>query len=141
MSKSDESDLSRINLTDDVEKIAAKIRKAQTDPAPLPQDIADLKDRAGADNLLTIYAALSRRGKADVLKEFAGQQWSVFKPALAELAVRELSPITARMNELMAAPEKIDAILERGAERADAIARPILRDAMDIMGFWKGGRG
>lgn len=137
MSKSDESDLSRINLTDDSEKIATKIKRAQTDSAPLPHDVAGLKDRAGADNLVTIYAALSRRAKADVLRDFGGQQWSAFKPALAELAVKELSPITARMSDLLAHPEKIDAILRDGAERADALAKPILRDAMDIMGFWK----
>ena len=137
MSKSDESDLSRINLTDDADKISNKIKRAQSDPEPLPQSVEGLKDRPAADNLVTIYAALARRTRADVLKEFGGQQWSAFKPALAELAVKELSPITERMNDLMAHPDKIDAILKSGAERADAIARPILAETMDIMGFWK----
>lgn len=138
MSKSDESDNSRINLTDSTETIAGKIRKAQTDAAPLPESVEGLKDRAGADNLVTIYAALSGRSRADVLKEFGGQQWSVFKPALADVAVRHLSPITERMSDLLAHPEKIDRILKDGAEQADIIARPILRETMDIMGFWKG---
>ncbi|MCM2344604.1 MAG: tryptophan--tRNA ligase [Alphaproteobacteria bacterium] len=137
MSKSDESDLSRINLTDDAEKIASKIKRAQTDSEPLPLSVEGLKDRAGADNLVTIYAALTGRSKADVLKEFGGQQWSAFKPALAEIAMKHLSPITARMSDLLANPKEIDLILMDGAEQADIIARPILRDAMDIMGFWQ----
>lgn len=138
MSKSDESDLSRINLTDDAEKIATKIKRAQSDTLPLPGAVEELKGRPAADNLVTIYAALARKSKADVLTEFEGQQWSAFKPALAEIAVRELSPITERMNDLLKNPEKIDRILRDGSEAADAIARPILRDAMDIMGFWRG---
>jgi tryptophanyl-tRNA synthetase len=138
MSKSDESDNSRINLTDSADVIVTKIRKAQTDAEPLPMDTAGLKDRAGADNLVTIYASLKRCSKADVLKEFGGQQWSAFKPALAELAVKELSPITTRMSDLLAHPEKIDAILRAGAARADAMAKPILQETMDIMGFWRG---
>ncbi len=138
MSKSDESDNSRINLIDNADTIAAKIRKAQTDAEPLPMDVAGLSGRAGADNLVAIYAALSRRTKADVLKEFGGQQWSAFKPALAELAVRELAPITEKMADLLAYPDKIDMILKDGAEKANALARPILADAMDIMGFWRG---
>lgn len=137
MSKSDESDLSRINFTDDAETIANKIKRAQTDSEPLPSSVEGLEGRAGADNLVTIYAALTGRTKADVLTEFGGQQWSVFKPALADVAVKHLSPITERMNELMAHPEQIDRILKDGAERAEIIARPILRETMDIMGFWK----
>ncbi len=138
MSKSDESDLSRINLTDTAEMIANKIKRAQSDPEPLPSTIEGLEGRAGADNLVTIYAALNGQTKADVLKEFGGQQWSAFKPALAEVAVKHLSPITERMSDLLANPQEIDRILKDGAEQADIIARPILRDVMDIMGFWKG---
>jgi tryptophanyl-tRNA synthetase len=138
MSKSEESDYSRINLTDDAETIALKIRKAQTDSEPLPMSVDGLKDRAGADNLVTIYASLKRCSKADVLSEFGGQAFSVFKPALSELAVRSLSPMTAKMNDLLAHPDKIDRILADGAEKANAIAAPILRDTMEIMGFWKG---
>lgn len=137
MSKSDESDLSRINLTDSAEIIANKIKRAQTDSEPLPSVIEDLADRAGADNLVTIYAALSGCTKADVLKEFGGQQWSAFKPALAEVAVKHLSPITERMSDLLAHPEKIDRILKDGAEQAEILARPILSETMEIMGFWK----
>lgn len=137
MSKSDESDLSRINLTDSAEIIANKIKRAQTDSEPLPSVIEDLADRAGADNLVTIYAALSGCTKADVLKEFGGQQWSAFKPALAEVAVKHLSPITERMSDLLAHPEKIDRILKDGAEQADILARQILSETMEIMGFWK----
>ncbi len=138
MSKSDESDLSRINLTDTAEMIANKIKRAQSDAEPLPATVEGLEGRAGADNLVTIYAALKGQTKADVLKEFGGQQWSTFKPALAEVAVKHLSPITERMSDLLANPQEIDRILKDGAEQADLIARPILRDVMDIMGFWKG---
>jgi tryptophanyl-tRNA synthetase len=138
MSKSEESDYSRINLTDDADAIALKIRKAQTDPEPLPSEVAGLKDRAGADNLVTIYAALKRCSKADVLAEFGGSTFSVFKPALAELAVETLTPMTSRMTSLLANPDEIDRILARGAEKADAIAKPILKEAMEIMGFWPG---
>ncbi len=137
MSKSDESDLSRINLTDNAETIASKIKRAQSDSEPLPLTIEGLEGRAGADNLVTIYAALNGQTKANVLKEFGGQQWSAFKPALAEVAVKRLSPITERMTDLLANPQEIDRILKDGAEQADIIARPVLRDAMDIMGFWK----
>ncbi len=138
MSKSEESDYSRINLTDDADAIALKIKKAQTDPEPLPMSVDGLKDRAGADNLVTIYAALKRCSKADVLAEFGGQAFSAFKPALSELAVKSLSPMTSKMSDLLAHPDKIDRILADGAEKANAIAAPILRDTMEIMGFWKG---
>ncbi len=137
MSKSDESDYSRINLTDNAEAIAVKIKKAQTDAEPLPMAVEGLKDRPGADNLVTIYAALKGCSRADVLAEFGGQQFSVFKPALAAVAVEHLTPITARMNDLLAHPDKIDRILAEGTEKARALAEPVLREAMDIMGFWK----
>ena len=138
MSKSAPSDLSRINLTDDADTIAKKIRKAKTDPDPLPEKIEGLSSRPEADNLVTIYAALSGKAKADVLKEFAGKQFSEFKPALVDVAVAHLEPITNRMSELLAHPEEIDKILTKGGEKANAIAQPILDETIDIMGFWRG---
>lgn len=135
MSKSDPSDLSRINLTDDADAIAAKIRKAQTDPDALPSEEAGLEGRPGAANLVGIYAALADASRAAVLAEFGGRQFSEFKPALAELAVEKLAPIGARMREIMADPARIDAVLADGAERAEAIARPILREAYAKVGL------
>jgi tryptophanyl-tRNA synthetase len=135
MSKSDPSDLSRINLTDDADAIAAKIRKAQTDPDALPSEEAGLEGRAGAANLVGIYAALADTTRAAVLSQFGGQPFSVFKPALAELAVDRLAPIGARMREIMADAAGIDAVLADGAGRAEAIARPILREAFAKAGL------
>ncbi|MBB5516849.1 tryptophanyl-tRNA synthetase [Rubricella aquisinus] len=135
MSKSDPSDLSRINLTDDADTIAKKIKKAKTDPEPLPDSVDGLDGRPEAKNLVSIYAALSGKSKADVIAEFAGQQFGAFKPALADLAVAELSPITARMSDLMADPAEIDRILGDGADRAAALAEPVLAGAKDVMGF------
>ncbi|MBO6685333.1 MAG: tryptophan--tRNA ligase, partial [Parvibaculum sp.] len=135
MSKSDPSDLSRITMRDSADDIAKKIRKAQTDPEPLPESVEGLEGRPGADNLVGIYAALSDKTKADVLAEFAGAQFSVFKPALADLAVEKLSPITNEMKRLMEDPAYIDGILEKGAVRARAIADPILARVREIAGF------
>ncbi|TVQ56372.1 MAG: tryptophan--tRNA ligase [Rhodobacteraceae bacterium] len=135
MSKSDPSDLSRINLTDDADTIAKKIRKAQTDPEPLPETVQGLADRPGADNLVGIYAALADTTKAAVVAQYAGQPFSAFKPALADLAVEKVAPIAGRMREWLADPAGIDAILADGAERADAIARPILREAYARVGL------
>ena len=129
MSKSDPSDLSRINLTDDADAIAQKIRKAQTDPEPLPSEPAGLEGRPGAANLVGIYAALADTTKAAVLADFAGQPFSVFKPALAELAVSKIAPIASEMRRLLQDPAHIDAVLGDGAARADAIAQPILHEA------------
>ena len=137
MSKSDPSDLSRINLTDDAETIARKIRKAKTDPEPLPETLDDLKGRPEADNLVGIYAALSDRTKADVISEFAGVQFSVFKPKLVDLAVAVLEPIGTEMRRLMDDTSHIDAILHDGAERAGAIAARTMADVRDIIGFLK----
>lgn len=137
MSKSAESDMSRINLTDDAETIADKIKRAKTDPLPLPETVEELKDRPEANNLITIYAALSAKTKAEIVAEFAGQQFSQFKPKMAELCVAQLSPITARMRELMADTGEIDRILARGAEKARSIAEPVMRDVTKLMGFWK----
>ena len=135
MSKSDPSDQSRINLTDTADAIAAKIRKAKTDPEPLPDTLEALKERPEARNLVNIYAGLSGRTAADVLGEFAGAQFGTFKPALAELAVSVLAPITTEMNRLMADPAEIDRILSAGADRAEAIARPIVDEVYQIVGM------
>ena len=135
MSKSDPSDLSRITMRDSADDIAKKSRKAQTDPDPLPEDVKGLEGRPGADNLVGIYAALSDKTKAQVLAEFSGAQFSVFKPALADLAVEKLSPITNEMKRLMDDRAYIDTILEKGAERARAIADPVLARVREIVGF------
>ena len=135
MSKSDPSDQSRINLTDDADMIAAKIRKAKTDPEPLPETSEGLKDRPEARNLVNIYAALAGHTVDQVVRDFAGAQFGTFKPALADLAVAKLAPITTEMNRLMADPAEIDRILGDGADRADAMARPILERVYDITGM------
>jgi tryptophanyl-tRNA synthetase len=135
MSKSDPSDQSRINLTDDADAIAQKIRKAKTDPEPLPETAEGLKDRPEARNLVNIYAALAGHTVDQVVRDFAGAQFGTFKPALADLAVAKLSPITTEMNRLMADPAEIDRILADGAERADALARPILEQTKKIVGM------
>ena len=135
MSKSDPSDLSRINLMDDEEAISKKIRKAKTDPDGLPSEVDGLKGRPEADNLVGIYAALADRSKADVLAEFGGQQFSVFKPALVDLAVNVLSPITAEMRRLMSDTSHIDATLRNGSERARARAEVTMKQVRDIVGF------
>jgi tryptophanyl-tRNA synthetase len=135
MSKSDPSDQSRINLTDDADTIAAKIRKAKTDPEPLPDTPDGLRDRPEARNLVNIYAALAGHTVDQVIRDFAGAQFGTFKPALADLAVAKLSPITSEMNRLMADPGEIDRILGVGAEKADALARPILKQVYDITGM------
>ena len=135
MSKSDPSDQSRINLTDDADTISKKIRKAKTDSAPLPDNLAALKDRPEAKNLVNIYAALADHTPDQVIKDFAGALFGTFKPALADLAVAKLSPITTEMSRLMKDPAEIDRILGEGANRADAIARPILDQVYDIVGM------
>jgi len=136
MSKSDPSDLSRINLLDDADAIASKIRKAKTDPAPLPDTLEALKARPEADNLIGIYAALSDQTKAEVLAEFAGRGFGVFKPALAALAVETLGPVTGEMRRLMADPAEVDRVLLDGAERARTVAAPILAETRSMVGFW-----
>ncbi|WP_342643108.1 tryptophan--tRNA ligase [Rhodoligotrophos ferricapiens] len=135
MSKSDPSDLSRINLTDDADTIAKKIRKAKTDPEPLPTEAKGLEGRPEAANLAGIYAALSGTDVEAVLKEFGSAQFSGFKQALIDLAVEKLSPITGEMKRLMDDPTHIDAILSDGADRARALAEPIMRDVRKIVGF------
>ncbi len=135
MSKSDPSDMSRINLTDSADDIAKKIRKAKTDPDALPSEAAGLSERPEARNLVNIYAGLADMTVDQVLADHGGSQFGSFKPALAELAVEKLSPMTTEMSRLMEDTAEIDKILGRGAERADAIARPILEKAYDIVGF------
>lgn len=135
MSKSDASDLSRINLTDDSEAIARKIKKAKTDPDSLPSEEAGLQGRPEADNLVGIYAALAGTSKAAVLSDFGGKQFSEFKPALVDLAVSALGPVTAEMRRLMDDPGHIDAVLKAGGEKANAIAETTMRDVKSILGM------
>ncbi|MGD9844845.1 MAG: tryptophan--tRNA ligase [Variibacter sp.] len=135
MSKSDPSDYSRINLTDDADAIAQKIRKAKTDPEPLPSEQAGLARRPEADNLVGIYAALADVTKADVLKDFGGGQFSAFKGALVDLAVTKLGPIGAEMKRLVQDPAAIDAVLVDGADRARAMADETMKAVKDIVGF------
>jgi tryptophanyl-tRNA synthetase len=135
MSKSDPSDYSRINLTDDADTIAQKVRKAKTDPEPLPSEEKGLEARPEADNLVGIYAALSGRSKAEVLTEFGGGQFSSFKNALVDLCVAKLAPIAGEMKRLVADPGHIDAILNDGADRARAIAEETMNLSKDIVGF------
>lgn len=135
MSKSDPSDASRINMTDDADAIAKKIRKAKTDPEPLPSEGEGLKDRPEARNLVNIYAAIANKTVDEVLAEYGGAQFGTFKPALADLAVAHLAPISTEMARLMDDTTEIDRILARGAERARAITAPILRQTYEIVGM------
>src|SRR5690348_13645104 len=135
MSKSDASDNSRINLTDDADLIAQKIRKAKTDPEPLPTEEKGLDPRPEADNLVGIYAALKETSKAEVLREFGGAQFSAFKSSLVDLAVAKLGPIGGEMKRLVADPGHVDAILVDGANRARTIADETMRKTKDIVGF------
>jgi len=139
MSKSDPSDMSRVNLTDDADTVAQKIRKARTDPEPLPDAVEALGGRPEAKNLITIYAALADETADAVLARFAGQGFGTFKPALAELLVETLRPIKARLDELREHPEELDSILARGAERASRMAQPTLDAAYDAVGLRRGG--
>ena len=135
MSKSDTSDYSRINMTDDADTIALKIRKAKTDPQPLPATIAEAEARPEADNLLGIYAALAGLDREQTIALFAGRNFSEFKQQLADLAAEVLGRIGGEMRRLTADPGYIDAVLRRGAERANALAAPHLRQVFDIMGL------
>ncbi len=135
MSKSGESDMERINMLDDADTIAKKFRKARTDPEALPSELEGLKDRPEARNLVDIYAGLSDQAPEAVIAEFAGAGWGRFKPALAELAVEKLAPISSEMRRLMAEPAELDALLGEGAGKAEAIARPILEQVHEIVGF------
>ena len=138
MSKSDPSDYSRITFADDADAIAQKIRKAKTDPEPLPDNLDDLRARPEADNLVGIYAALAGQTKADVLADFGGRGFGTFKPALADLSVSVMGPIGERMRRLMADPAEIDRVLAAGAERARAVAEPVIEETKRLVGFWPG---
>jgi len=135
MSKSDPSDQSRINLTDDADAIALKIRRAKTDPHPLPHEEKDLDARPEADNLLGIYAGLAGTTRGEVLREFGGAQFSAFKAALVDLSVAKLSPIAGEMKRLVQDPVYIDSVLSDGADRARAIASETMKAVKDIVGF------
>jgi tryptophanyl-tRNA synthetase len=135
MSKSDPSDLSRINLTDSADDIARKIRKAKTDAEGLPSEAKGLEGRPEAENLVGIYAALAGKTVDDVLNDFGSGQFSNFKNALADVAVAKLSPITQEMNRLLADAAYIESVLADGAARAGAIAAPVMRDVKKIVGL------
>jgi tryptophanyl-tRNA synthetase len=135
MSKSEVSDNSRINLTDDADTIAQKIRKAKTDAHPMPSNHNEFKGRPEAENLINIYAALADEDSEIVMRRFGGQQFSTFKNTLADLAVAKLAPITVEMSRLMADTAELDRILKAGAEKAQAIAAPIVADVKRIVGF------
>ncbi|MDO8877723.1 MAG: tryptophan--tRNA ligase [Pseudolabrys sp.] len=135
MSKSEPSDYSRINLTDDADTIAQKIRKAKTDPEALPSEEEGLKPRPEAENLVGIYAALQGTDKASVLREFGGSQFSVFKSALVDLSVAKLGPIGSEMKKLVQDPVYIDSILADGSARASVIAGETMKAVKDIVGF------
>jgi tryptophanyl-tRNA synthetase len=127
--------MSRINLTDDADAIANKIRRAKTDPLPLPASKEELKERPEAENLLNIYAALADKTQDAVIAEFSGQQFSGFKNALADLTVSKLEPMAREMRRLLADPVEIDQILKSGAEKARAIATPVMEDVKKRVGF------
>jgi tryptophanyl-tRNA synthetase len=135
MSKSDPSDMSRINLSDDADLVMQKVRKAKTDPEPLPSELAGLAIRPEALNLVTIYAALADEPAEDVLSRFGGQGFGTFKPALGELLVETLRPISTRFNALLEDREALDAILARGAARAREIGIPTLSSAYSALGL------
>ncbi|WP_019223588.1 tryptophan--tRNA ligase [Bartonella rattaustraliani] len=135
MSKSDPSDFSRINLTDDADLIAKKIRKAKTDSAPLPDTLKALEGRPEVDNLLGIYAAFAQVSKDKALLEFAGKQFSLFKTSLADLAVHKLSPITQELRRLHKESGYIDSVLHDGAQRASTLAEKNMKQVREIVGF------
>ena len=137
MSKSDPSELSRIALVDDADTIAKKIKKAKTDlEGDMPSDVEGLKGRPEVENLVGIYAALAGETVEGVLKQYGGQGFGVFKPALAEVTVAHLAPITQRYREILDDHAFIDSVLKNGAERADAISAPIIEDVRTRVGFW-----
>jgi len=138
MSKSDPSDLSRINLVDTSEEIAKKIKKAKTDlEGDMPSEVDGLKGRPEVENLVGIFSAVSGQTVGQVLAEYGGKGFGVFKPALADAMVAHLAPITSRYREILADQSQIDAILKDGAERADAIAAPIMEDVRRAVGYWR----
>ena len=135
MSKSDPSEYSRIGMTDDADTIAKKIRKAKTDPHAIPESVDGFEDRPEAKNLMNIYAALNDMKIEDVCAEYGGKSFADFKGALTDLAVEKLSPISTEMKRYMDDPAQVDAILKDGAERANAIAAPIMKEVKEVVGF------
>ena len=135
MSKSEPSDMSRINMTDDADTIAQKIKKAKTDPEPLPSEAEGLAARPEARNLVNIYAALADTGVDRVLADHGGQGFGAFKPALAELAVSVLGPVGQEMRRLNADPAYVDGVLAKGAAKAAAIADPVVAEVEELVGF------
>ncbi|MFZ4762803.1 MAG: tryptophan--tRNA ligase [Alphaproteobacteria bacterium] len=135
MSKSDASDYAKINLTDNDNDIAQKIRKAKTDPLPLPDTLVELETRPEANNLVTIFAEINDSSKQEVLEKWAGKNFSEFKPALADALVAHLAPIRQRMNDLLTDHAHLDAIMEKGAEKARAVAGETLHGVRKLMGF------
>ncbi len=135
MSKSDPSDYSRIMLTDTAENITQKIKKAKTDPEPLPQDKTGLEKRPEAENLISIFASLQDTSIENVIKDYAGKEFSTFKKDLADLSVSKLEPITSEMNKLMNDVSYIDSILKQGQDNAIAVAEPVLQKTKEIIGF------
>ena len=136
MSKSDPSDNSRINLTDDADTIASKIKKAKSDAEVLPDNTEALKGRAEAENLVGIYATLMDMSAQQVLDSFAGKGFGTFKPALAEVVVEKMAPVSQRLRDLLADKAQIDSILDAGAERAGAVAEPVVKEVKKIVGLW-----
>jgi len=135
MSKSDPSDMTRINLDDDADAIAQKIRKARTDPEPLPSETKGLEGRPEAENLVGIYAALADRSPESVLSDFGGKPFSEFKMALTDLTVAALGPISEELRRLMADPAEIDGILRTGGERARELSAPVMREVREVVGL------
>ncbi len=135
MSKSEASDLATIYMMDDADLISKKIKRATSDAEPLPSEAAGLASRPEAENLVGIYAALANQSVDQVLGEFGGKGWGAFKPALADLAVSVLAPIAGEMQRLVADRGEMDRILRDGAERARAIAQPVMADVRKIVGF------
>lgn len=138
MSKSDPSDLSRINLTDDADTIAAKVKKAKTDMDPLPETVEGLSGRLEAENLVGIFAAMTGQSAQDVLNVYAGQGFGAFKPALSEVLVENLGPISQRMRDYLANPDEIDRVLTMGADRANQVAETVLAEIKNKIGYWSG---
>ena len=137
MSKSDPSDMTRINMTDDADAILQKIKKATTDSAPVPESKEGLAGRAEVENLVGIFAAVTERSVEDILTEYGGKGFGIFKPALAEALSSKLAPIAAEMRRLNADQGALDAILKDGAEKARAVAAPIMAEVRDVVGFWR----
>jgi tryptophanyl-tRNA synthetase len=138
MSKSAESDMTRINLTDDADLIAKKIKKAKTDAGTVPANADEFEGRPEAKNLMSIYSLLSGDSMDSLFTQYGGQGFGDFKKALVDVAVAHMEPITTRMNELLSDQSQIDQILAQGGEKCNEIAQPFLNKTMDIMGFWKG---